>query len=404
MVTNYRYLIFLLFLIFYTGFSSYSQIINNYSKDLQVIAKPGSNKERIKFKEGLNIAPHNIFVSNKEAFNLSEDDNMRLFKESLNSSGFKHLKFQQYYKGLKVYGYQYLIHVNKQGELHSANGQILHDISINTIPSLSKEEAVIMTLPKIDVGQHNWDSEFMENELTRQSNNPDTSYYPSPELIIFSTNHELGEARLSYKIDLHGSVTSIRVFVDAQTGEILKQLPLVANCDPTTVNTIFNGTKNINTDNYAVLAYKLIDDCHATEINVQKWTGSLCVPIYLPITSSNNTWTNDNQRFGGSVLWAIKESNSYFLDRYGRNSFDNADHPITARINAKFRRSSCSPGSCGAECTSTDNASMSFTTGIMNVGLGSDGDIQSSYCPLDIIAHEFTHAVTWNETQLDYDT
>ncbi|WP_291124870.1 M4 family metallopeptidase, partial [Flavobacterium sp. UBA6031] len=162
-------------------------------------------------------------------------------------------------------------------------------------------------------------------------------------------------------------------------------------CITASVTTAFNGNKTINTD-YSN-TYRLNDICQTSAIHIRDYNSTTELTNPLEITSSTNTWTTTTQRFGGSVLWAVKQAYNYFLNVHSRKSYDNTNGSIDGYVNAYFSNS---------KTYSTDNASMSWTGGHLLVGLGSSGTLSNCFGTLDIIAHEYTHAVTASTAGLEY--
>ena len=54
--------------------------------------------------------------------------------------------FHQYYKGLRVYGANYLVHENAEGNIYSVNGDIA-----NNEPIIDNEEGILESLPGLSV-------------------------------------------------------------------------------------------------------------------------------------------------------------------------------------------------------------------------------------------------------------
>ena len=70
------------------------------SEKFKNIAKPGSTKEWIIFWDSAKINPKTIFTDLKDAFELSNDDQMILKKIKKDDIGFNHYRYQQYYKNI----------------------------------------------------------------------------------------------------------------------------------------------------------------------------------------------------------------------------------------------------------------------------------------------------------------
>jgi Zn-dependent metalloprotease len=247
----------------------------------------------------------------------------------------------------------------------------------------------------IGAKQYKWQSEYWTNEIRKRTGNPNASYLPEGTL-CWRSSEDNRNLILSWRFDVWSSSPDKfqRIYVDANTGQALKQLPMESNCSSASVNTVFNGNRTIFTDNYVGSTYRLRDNCQAAIFHVFDWNSATLTANPVEIQNNTNTWTTNQERFGGSVLWLTKEAYNYFNTTFSRNSYDNAGGDVNGYINAKF---DCSPP---PGCVSDFNASMSFSGGTMKVGSGSG--FADGFCTVDIIGHEFTHAVTGATSQLVY--
>jgi len=372
-----------------------SQIIPGSQK--LIYAKGNALPDVIEFDENTQLKPEQITTWIKSTLIKSGESDLTMLKSKLSKSGLDHQKYQQTYKGLPIEGATCNVHSknNKILSITSNLFKISQERQSNK-PQLESSQALNKSLKTLDYAEYSWQNEYWEKEIKNRTNNPMATYYPSGQLMWYNQH---GSLVLAYKFDIHASSPDkfFRIFTDANTGEILNQLPMESNCDGTTVNTIFNGTHTISTLNILPgLLWDLHDDCFNDEITIFDWNSSTCTASPASILSSDNTWTTDNQRFGGSVLYYTRQASNYWFAQ-GLNGYDDADGDINGYINAIFDGSS-SPG-CQAY---SDNASMSFAGGTLKVGLGSSGTLANSWSTQDILGHEYTHAVTGSSAGLNY--
>ena len=322
--------------------------------------------------------------------------------------GHLHLRFNQYYKNIRIANAEYIVHLNKQGLAYVANGRYVRSMNKNVAYQLSKTQALDKALGKIKATRYKWQDKYWEQEIKERTKKSDTSYYPKGELIwtkdLSNDNWKASNFRLAYQFDIYASAPRIsrRLEIDANTGEVINDIPLELNCSPTTVNTIWNGSRSISTQLYGFVPYRLLDDCDATNYWVRDYNFNFMDETYSPVEilgSSNNTWSsNNNQIFGGSVLWALRSSGNYFKNTYARNGWDNNNGPIYGYVNAYF----ICYDIFGNVSTCSDNASFDPSTGQMFIGLGSSNTLANSFGTLDIVGHEFTHGVTGSTAGLVY--
>lgn len=166
-------------------------------------------------------------------------------------------------------------------------------------------------------------------------------------------------------------------------------------CVSTPISTIWNGNRTFNTEHYLANNFRIKDQCQTSILTIRHWNSTTTTPYPstnpLELESPTNSWNSTgNQQWGGTTMWAAKSSYTYYSNVHSRNSYDGANGLLNGFIHGVFTGGG------------TDNADMGFTGGIMRVGLGSAGTLANSWGPLDIIGHEYTHAVTGSSAQLAY--
>ncbi|MBG9374963.1 M4 family metallopeptidase [Panacibacter sp. DH6] len=379
-----------------------------WNDTLRSIALPTSNERWIDLREDAAINGPGFFRKYGSALRLTAADEMRQFKIDKDALGNLHLRFNQYHKNIRVANAEYIVHINKKGLAYVANGRYVRSMNKNISYKLNKTQALDKALGRIKATRYRWQDKYWEKEIKERTKNPDTSYYPKGELIwtkdLSNDNSQSSNFRLAYQFDIFASAPRIsrHLEIDASTGEVINDIPLELNCNPTTVNTIWNGNRSISTQLYNFLNYRLLDDCDATNYWVRDFNFNFIDETYSPLeilSSNNNTWaSNNNQVFGASVLWALRSSGNYFKNSFGRNGWNNNNGQVNGYVNAYFLCSDI----FGNVFICSDNASFNPSTGEMFVGLGSTGTLANSYGTLDIIGHEFTHGVTGTSTGLVY--
>ncbi len=116
-----------------------------------------------------------------------------------NPNGLNVYYFQQYYKGIKIYGAYVQITVNPQHtEWTSTYSNYIPNLDIDTEPKISREEAVKLAEEKYD-----------------------TEVYGEPELVIF-------EGNLAWDMDLSDSETT-RIIMQADNGTILYEEEIIVD-------------------------------------------------------------------------------------------------------------------------------------------------------------------------------
>ncbi|MCC7353451.1 MAG: peptidase M4 family protein [Anaerolineae bacterium] len=128
------------------------------------------------------------------------DSELRKRASETDDLGITHLRFDQYYQGVPVWGGQLVAHVTGDGRLQAVNGEYYAGIALDTKPTLSFAEAQKRALA--DVGD--------ETATLR----PERS-----KLVIYTGK---GEPTLTWLVNLYSErvLGDWMVFVDARTGNI----------------------------------------------------------------------------------------------------------------------------------------------------------------------------------------
>ncbi|WP_291124868.1 hypothetical protein [Flavobacterium sp. UBA6031] len=212
--------------------------VDTLNPQIRKIAKSDSKPNWINFKTDSKINPKTIFVEYKSAFDLKENDKMMLVKTEKIDSEITLYKYQQYFKDVKIEGGEFIVHTDKDYFTNSANGKLFTDIDINVVPTLNAKQSIDIALDHISAKEYKWESEFWKNELKTKTGKPDTSYYPVPQLVIRQirnrnqqSNIQKKQFFLVYMLDIYSSSPNYaqRIFIDANTGDVLETLPLQSN-------------------------------------------------------------------------------------------------------------------------------------------------------------------------------
>jgi Zn-dependent metalloprotease len=341
----------------------------------------------VKLDESSEILESEFFTWLKQSLKTNNQVDFVHIKSEKDELGFTHSRYLQTFMGVPVDKSTYILHT-KEGLVKSFNGIAL-DLkgTLNPNPALKEQEALQNALSHYKADTYMWEDAFWENEL-KERKGPDATHFPKGLLVWYETKEPL--IRLAWKFDIYAASPhgGYRYYIDAQNGSVLHVMNLEHNCTGASVNSIFNGNRSINTELYTATEYRLKDDCQAATIRVRDWNSATTTASPIEIDNTTNTWTTMDERFGATVLWEIKQSYLYFLNVHGRASTDNANGIIEAYINAIFSCSTC-PGGVTA-----NNASMGNDGITMKVGLSNAGTLANSYATVDIIGHEYAHAVT----------
>ena len=309
--------------------------------------------------------------------------------------GMLHLKMQQYFNGVKVYGGQLILH-GSFGMINRMNGTYFPTPQIaNLNPNISSEQAIDNAINDLMAHTQIVDFDVSDQEFL--------DYHgPESELVIYHHKRNLKGERLTWNIHIRPNMLEHWIyFVDAQTGEIINKYNNTCSDGPATAQ-----AQDLNGVSQTI---------HTYELSGQFYMMDASRPMYNPgqsqlpdnpvgaiwtldagntsmqnlqvshITSPNNNWNNPT---------AVSAHNSaaityeYFKNTHGRNSIDGQGGTIISIINVTEDNGS-----------GLDNA---FWNGkAMFYGNGNQVFLPLAK-GLDVGAHEMAHGVTQHTANLEY--
>ncbi|MCB9315343.1 MAG: M4 family metallopeptidase [Lewinellaceae bacterium] len=358
------------------------------------VAKPGSTLRGLKVRDELKISARDFFTDCKAALGTVARDEFRLLRTNTDDLGMTHYRYQQFYRGYRIEGALYTLH-EQQGRVATANGRILPAFKAEEPPAaVAEEKALQYALELVPTKNYLWLDKKAEEALKERTNNREASFYPKGELVWLQV--VAGEEfRLAWKFDIStADGLSECIYLDAATYGLLKRYPLDIHCDPGSGNTTWHGTQNINTSQSGS-NFILLDDCQSPNIHVFNAQDSSSTAFSTEYTDADNNWTTMAQQSAVQTFYCLTQSWQYYLNQHGRDSYDNGGANINGYNQAGFI------GNNGVRNWS--NASWSPSQQIFRFGdNGTDGSVTDDWNTIDIIGHEFTHAVTSNEADLVY--
>ena len=135
---------------------------------------------------------------------------LRTAKSTTDALGMTHVRFNQFYQGIPVFGAQVVVHMNREG-IVGVNGDFVPRISLGTVPYVTAQVAADAALTS-----------------ARKNAAGDNLTVRKTEIAIYPAGLLEGRAvvsRLAYAIEVAGDKTPEQVWIDAQTAEILLRIP-----------------------------------------------------------------------------------------------------------------------------------------------------------------------------------
>jgi Zn-dependent metalloprotease len=369
---------------------------------------------------GLDISPADFLRDYAPVWGLTPQDEVRLHKTETDDLGYTHYRYRQFKNGYAVEHTDFFLHY-KDSLLVEANANVVPNLNVTTNASISEATALSNALAYLNVREYAWQNADMTAQLREDTEDSTATYYPVGELVLARLANEELNAR-GFKFAYRFDVLSLKpykhdyVYVDANTGEVIQKTSLIRTfsedrgseydytppafeskklrlnkCDVNaTCTTLYNGHQNITTIK-RLFDYKL-EECdrniNTLWLYVNGFNGT-------EITDDNGDWGTDDQD-GTSAHWAAEKAHDYFRGAFGRKGSDGNGRQLRVFV--------------GLDSANTNYSYISGTTfghprDIIIVGKELKLNLPyintgKSHATLEIIGHEYTHAIIGNTSQL----
>ena len=323
------------------------------------------------------ILNNQILPSNKYSFSILNSNSDQL--------GFEHKRYRMYYDGVEVAYSSLSLHI-RNDKVVSASGNINDAVPSVEVALLSSETAKTKALNFVGATEYMW-------EVDQPLNHLQSEYYPKGKVMYlpdyFEGNNTL---TLTYAFNIYASQPLSRelIFVNAQNGRVQFHENLIHTGGDSrgTAVTAYSDTQNIVTDSLSGF-FRLRDSTRGTAIvtlnslTQRNYTGA------IDFIDSNNFWNNFNasrDEYATDAHWGTEATYDYMLNVHNRNSIDNNGFPLVSYIHYD------------------QNYANAFWNGtVMTYGDGnSTSSLSNPLVSLDIVAHEITHGLTDNTSDLIY--
>jgi bacillolysin len=368
----------------------------------QHVIKPGSSPAWIEFRKEAEYTAETVFTAAPDLLGISNRDELKLMKVNTDKAGNKHYKFAQFYNGVRVEGVEHMSH-ERNGKLHLINGNFVPGLNINTTAMVSEKDAIETVLAANPAQVYLWEDEYSEQSFKKKKNDPNATLYPTPELLIAKINAQGPETAdnytLVYRMYVFAKVPDIAkyVYVDANTGEIIRERSLEHTCTPAYFETSFNGYQTIETDfreedcylDGEVFSYFTVNDCYeGSDIrsNYRNYAGD----DFLLCDSDNDWGWVSSGGYGQmtmTALWIVTQAFEYYYAEHGHENFSGSAGVVDVFSNKVYINEDDEE-----YCTNAN-----YTAVLDNIYFGSGGDCEpgtnDDYTTLDIAGHEFMHGI-----------
>ncbi len=313
---------------------------------------------------------------NKDMFEVSVGEfvNESVEVDSLNK---KHYKNKLVVDGIPVYGTEVIVHTNEDGTVYAVNGNVESNVSDKAWKKefkLSSENAIKNVLKELNI---------KENEIKYSAD-------PKAEQYIYNDNGNwipVYYVTTQFMAPYYGNVKSI---VNANTGDVVKTRNEIKKVASTGTGTGLLATRNLNLDLVSG-RYYMRDLTKAARIETYDANRTARFPGTI-VSDVDNVFNASTQLDAVDVHANMAVTYDFFKNKFNRNSFDNQGATIIATVNGRDPQYPNEP---------MDNAFWNGTQMVFGDCSGTTfAHIGSS---LDVVGHEFTHAVTERTAGLEYE-
>ena len=336
---------------------------------------------------------YSLIETNAEGFLNSfvlgnSDVTAKKIKSENDNLGYRHTKYQLYYKSLPVNNSLIIVHSLK-GNVISINGDLTATKKpINTV-NITEQVALQFALKKVNAKKYKWENKAEEQHMKQALNKPDFTFFPKGDLILHTKQISAVKSSIyyAYKFTIYAELPLYKanIIIDAQTGIILEEQNLICNADlPATVATKYSGTQTLTCDNNAPSSYRLRETARGLGLETYNMQNTTTYSA-TDFTNATTSWTTVNvDQAARDAHWGAEMTYDYFLGTHSRNSIDNAGFKLLSYVHYDV------------------NYNNAFWDGIrMTYGDG-NGSVFTILTALDVCGHEITHGLTENTANLIY--
>ncbi|HEX2569275.1 MAG TPA: M4 family metallopeptidase [Polyangia bacterium] len=335
---------------------------------------------------------------------LDADHTFRARNMASDELGVNHIRYEQLYQGVRVWGGDAIVHVGADGSLRELTNDLKTNINVATRPSLSEAYALDRAhrdLRPQGAYAYKPTAELVVYPRIEERVKASTLRGPGGELNAEDIERVVTGYTLAYHVrtNLHngvGETSQMEYLIDAHTGAILKKWNGLQTAAATGTGTSqYSGSVSINT-NSITGGWELHDVARAmnyTTYNLNHATSGTGT-VY---TDADNGWGDganyvegssttaaNGQTAGVDAHFGIGRTYDYYKNIHGRNGIDNANRATYNRVHYS---------------NSYDNAFWDDTCFCMTYG---DGSSFTTLTAIDVAGHEMTHGVTSRTAGLQY--
>lgn len=352
---------------------------------------------------------------------LSTQDDFRVLRTSTDRFGETHVRVQQTYQGVPVWGGAAVVHLDANGKTVDVTDSLVRGVSVPTAPKLSADQAVnaarALLQPKGEWAVKPTSELFVypirkdvlpPNKDPKTVNAVEVRHVVTGYALVYHVHTELANPT--------DGVKQTDFLIDATTGKALRSWNSLQTAGAVvgTGNSQYSGVVSLDTFDDGAGSFYLIDSTRGTDAP-HPVTGDLGITIrnadhtgnYGTLyTDADNTWgdgadydvadpanttdSDNGQTAGVDALYGLEQTWDYYAQVHGRNGIDDQGTAAVGVVHYS---------------TDYDNASWSDSCFCMVFGDGSKNPVTGlkTVTALDVVGHELSHGVTSRTAGLIYE-
>jgi bacillolysin len=321
-------------------------------------------------------AAANFVSESKEVFDLEVGEFVNKATEVDNTNK-KHYKNKVVVDGITVYGTEVVVHTNEDGTVYAINGNVENGVPNKKWSKdfkISADEAIKNALKKLELKES--DIEFsteptVERYVYNNDGNWTAVYYVTTQFMV----------------PYHGNIKTV---VDASTGQVIKSRNEIKAAAATGTGVGLAGARNLNLD-FVSSRYYLRDLTKGAKIETYDANKTTTLPGTI-VSDTDNNFNAASQLDAVDVHANVALTYDFYKNNFNRNSYDNLGTTIKSTVNGRDPYYPNQP---------MDNAFWNGTQ--MVFGDCSGTTFAHIGSALDVVGHEFTHAITDKTAKLEYE-
>ncbi len=342
-------------------------------------------------RSGVALSAEELVQRHRDALGLSAFDEWRWVRSETDALGMVHHRYRQYHRGVLVDGAELVVH-ERLGHVQTFNGKWARGLDMSDVqPAVSAQQALQLALQVVPARRYLWESARAEATLQRLHNNPRITFFPRPELVVYSTDQSLRPAsmRLVWRLEIQAEepVGRYEVCIDARTGKVLDKTNVLCTQNvPGLAKTRYSGERAIIAERMLDQRYRLFETTRGNGIETYNMQRGTNFDAAVDFIDDDNYWDNANAFKDDAATdahWGAEMTYDYFLHVHNHAGLDGHDFPLLSYVHYG---------------SAFDNA---FWNGAWTA-YGDGSSPRQPFTTLDIVAHEFTHGVTQFSAGLRY--